>query len=145
MQVNIVIPIHTFISECYKRAMYNVFNPLLKNAAANVKTGPSVLNHVFQVTYAFCPSSFLWDICPFRLLHSIISNHESPHSRTPNFCHLSSICRACWVVGAQSQIWGGTMTSMGSWTESKVAYTMVHHTATTLATEGFRMPRAACR
>ena len=58
MQVKVMITIHTFISECYNRAMYNVFNPLLKNAAANVKTGPSVLNHVFQVTYAFCPSSF---------------------------------------------------------------------------------------
>jgi hypothetical protein len=72
MQMKIMIPIHTFISECYNRAMHNVFDPLLKNAAANVKTGPSVLNHVFQVTYAFCPSSFLRDICPFHLLHSWI-------------------------------------------------------------------------
>jgi hypothetical protein len=52
--------------DCYTMAMGNLFNPVLKNAQANIKTGPSVFNYVIQVTPA---SALLCSTAPFSPLH----------------------------------------------------------------------------
>jgi hypothetical protein len=114
------IPFQTFLSlsqalfrNCYSFAMGNVFDPVLKDAKANVKTGPNVFNYVFQVmcNAALCDlqlSATLIVTSSSHFVHAICTHHArtTPPLFSPAVAMtLVPLVRRAWpAVGQRMQM-----------------------------------------